>query len=117
MALMTHGPVERSAHMCRAGTGGTSKFGGDFGSSSGGRPESSSQSIANSQSYESNAVRYRICLECALPLKTSELRQGLACHCVQEEVEDEWLDIGGWEITFILSLGIACMAVSFWSCF
>jgi hypothetical protein len=110
MALMTHRPAEFSAHMCRPGTDGASKYGSDFGISSG-------TAIADQKSSQSNTVQYRICLECTLPLKASEFRQGLECHCAPAEAEDEWLDIGFWEIAFILGLGIACMAVSFWSCF
>lgn len=103
--------------MCRLGTGGAPTFGGDFDASYGDRPESSSSTIAGQKSSEVNAAQYRICLECALPLNTYEHRQVLECRCVQEDIEDEWLDVGGWEITLILGLGIACMAVSFWFCF
>ena len=103
--------------MCRLGTGGAPKFGGYFGSSYGDRPESSSQTIADQKSLAANAAQYHICLECALPLRFSEHGQCLKCRCMPEDIEDEWLDVGGWEIALLLGLGIACMAVSFWFCF
>jgi hypothetical protein len=117
MALMTHRLVEFSTVTSRLDTDGPSKFGGDFCISSGDDRDGGGPAITRQKSLDSNAVRHRVCLECALPLKTSEHQQGLECGCLQEETEDEWLNVGGWEIAFILGLGIACMAVSFWSCF
>ena len=103
--------------MCRLGTGGAPKFGGDFGTSYSDHAENDSSVIATRKLLEATAAQYRICLECALPLRSSEHGQGLECRYMPEDIEDEWLDVGGWEIALLLGLGIACMAVSFWFCF
>jgi hypothetical protein len=117
MALMTHRPVRHRALKCRLGVGDASKCGGDVGIANDDCPKSEVPAIADQKLPENNAARYRICLECALPLNISEHRENLECCCVQDEVIDEWLDIGGWEIAFILGLALACMAVSYWFCF
>ena len=118
MALMTFRPVGPSAFMSRRDFGEQPDFDGAFGISHRGRLGHNSPAIPDQVSSESNAAHYRICLECALPLKTSEQRQAVECRCLlDEDTKDDWLDIGGWEIALILGLAIACMAVSFWFCF
>lgn len=109
MALVTHGSGEYSALIYRSGAHGAPKLGGDG-------PAGGGTAIVDRRSLESNTAQHHICPKCALPLKMSVHSQDLECSCMQDEFEDDWLDLGGWEIALVLVLGISCMAVSFWFC-
>ena len=112
MTLITPTPAGRSAFMCRLAPGGRPNTG-----TRSKRMENASTSIAGQAPTERHAAQYRICLECALPLRTSEQGQSLECRCVLAEAEDEWLDLNDWEFALIFALAISFMFAAFWLCF
>jgi hypothetical protein len=117
MVLTTLKSAEYSAFMGRLNAGGKPDFDSTFDMCHSGPVANRSPVISDNAAAESNAARYRICLECSLPLRSSESMQALACHCVQyEEAKDDWLEINGWEIVFIFGLTVAFVAVSYWLC-
>ena len=62
-----------------------------------------------------DGARYRICLECALPLENFDQAQAQKCRCLAyAEAEDDWLDLGGLELAVTLFLGIACVTLCCW---
>jgi hypothetical protein len=114
MPLMLR-PVGLSAFVGRSGDDNQAALGGAFRISLSGEPKDS-ETDARRTSPEGNSTGYRMCLDCALPLKTSGHGQSLECHCIEdEETDHDWLEVGGWEIAFILSLVVACITITFWA--
>jgi len=117
MALTSLKSAGYSAFMGRLNAGGKPDFDSTFDMCRSGPIANSRPVISDQAPLESNAARYRICLECSLPLRSSESTQALACHCMQyAEAKDDWLEINGWEIVFIFGLTVAFVAVSYWLC-
>jgi hypothetical protein len=75
--------------------------------------ESSSTKTRSAGAVEAgDAGGYNICLECALPLRSTDPGRTLQCQCPQyEEVESDWLDVGGYEIAIAICVGLACLIV------
>lgn len=115
MALMKSKPDGHFKYMSHADAGGLFKFEGAHSIYSHYDEDSAAHVGPVLPASDMRAGCYRICLECALPLRSFEPGKGGECRCLpHEDTQEDWLELGGLEALFILGLVTACVAAIFW---
>jgi hypothetical protein len=69
--------------------------------------------MRDGQTGNAKGMRSRVCLDCAMPLRTAGENQTPECHCYAfEDIEDDQWDFGGVGPLAAFCIGLTCLLLA-----